>query len=78
MERLEACSRQASFSGMGQYNSFKHVEREEAKDLKPELVPYQPSLVIPPHGIGQASAGMMAYSVMWEAAAMTARPAHVR
>ena len=30
------------------------------------------------HGIGQASAGMIEYSVMWEAAAMTARPAQVR
>ena len=30
------------------------------------------------HGIDQASAGMTAYSVMWDAAAMTARPAQVR
>ncbi len=30
------------------------------------------------HGIGQASAGMTAYSVMWDAAAMTARPVQVR
>src|SRR5208337_1293346 len=57
----------------------KASERHEGRLTRAEIVSSLPTKSCHfLHGIGQASAGMMAYSVMLDAAAMTARPVRVR